>query len=188
DVYGLAAVLYELLTGTRVAGRRDAQAVLERVLAGDEPAAPSAVVRRPATRRPLTAADDTAPAPVGLRPDALRRRLTGDLDAILLRALRPRPEERYPSVAALRDDLERHLSGRPVLARGNARVYRIRRFVRRHRVSVSVAAAALLLVTGSAVGLAVQRGALLDERNRATAAAQDAAREAETARQVTALV
>lgn len=172
DVYGLSALLYELLTGTRPYGGRDAQAVLEGVIAGDEPTAPSeAVVDAPA-----------APA------DTLRRRLSGDLDAILLHGLRARPEERYPSIAALREDLERHLTGHAVRARGDARLYRFRRFVRRHGLPVGLAAGTFLVVAGSAVGLAVQRGALVTERNRAAAAAEVAAREAETARQVTALI
>jgi eukaryotic-like serine/threonine-protein kinase len=172
DVYGLSAMLYELLTGTRPYAGRGALSVLERVIAGAEPAAPSAAV------------GPSEAAPHG----SLRRRLSGDLDAILLRGLRARPEERYASVAALREDLERHLSGRAVVARGDARLYRLRRFVRRHRLPVGIAASTFLVVAGSAVGLAVQRSALVDERNRTAAAAEFAAREAETARQVTGLI
>lgn len=172
DVYGLSALLYELLTGTRPYGGRDTQAVLEGVIAGDEPTAPSAAVSALEPARSAT----------------LRRRLAGDLDAIVLRGLRARPEERYASAAALREDLERHLSGRAVHARGDACLYRFRRFVGRHRLAVGIATGTFLLVAGSAVGLAFQRGALIEERNRTAAAAEVAAREAETAHQVTALI
>src|SRR5690606_21786950 len=151
---------------------RGTQAGREGVLAADQPAAPSRAVSALEPARSAT----------------LRRRLAGDLDAIVLRGLRARPEERYASAAALREDLERHLSGRAVHARGDARLYRFRRFVGRHRLAVGVATGTFLLVAGSAVGLAFQRSALIEERNRTAAAAEAAAREAETAHQVTALI
>ncbi len=169
DVFTLAALLYELLTGSRPYERRPDGSVLERMIRGDEPTAPSAVV-----------AHDAVVVP-GLEGAALRRRLGGDLDAILLRALQTRPETRYASVAAFREDLERHLAGAPVAARGDARWYRFRRFVRRHRGPMLVAAGAFLLVTGSAVGLALQRAAVVE-------AAQRARQEAATAREVTAFL
>ena len=81
----------------------------------------------------------------------------GDLDAILLRALQTRPEARYESVAAMRDDLRRHLSGHPVSARGDAALYRARRFVRRHRAPVATAAGAFLMLEDAATAAA--RGA-----------------------------
>lgn len=169
DVFALAALLYELLTGARPYERRPDGSVLERMIRGDEPTAPSAVV------------SDEAPGIAGIDGRALRRRLGGDLDAILLRALQTRPEARYASMAAFREDLERHLGGSPVQARGDARWYRFRRFARRHRGPLAVAAAAFLVVGGSAVGLALQRGAV-------TAAAERARVEAATAREVTAFL
>ncbi|HSG46528.1 MAG TPA: serine/threonine-protein kinase [Longimicrobiales bacterium] len=170
DVYGLAAVLYELLTGVRPWASRGDQSVLERVVQGEEPTAPSAA----AAGNPA-AADWGVTGPI----------LSGDLDAILLRGLRARPGDRYPSVAAFRDDLERYLAGRAVLARADDRLYRARRFLGRYRWPLGAAAGAFLVVAGSAAGLAVQRGALLEERSRAEAAAEDALREAATARRVT---
>lgn len=169
DVFTLAALLYELLTGSRPYERRPDGSVLERMIRGDEPTAPSAVV------------SDGGGVVPGLEGAALRRRLGGDLDAILLRALQTRPEARYASVAAFREDLERHLAGAPVAARGDARWYRFRRFVRRHRGPLLVAGGVFLLVAGSAVGLAVQRAAVVD-------AAERARREAATAREVTAFL
>lgn len=193
DVYALAGLLYELLTGLRPYSRRGSETVLERMIRGDEPTAPSAAVvaAGPSTRSRMAAEERDqagAPTPIGVDPRALRRRLSGDVDAILLCALQTRPEARYESVAALRDDLERHLSARPVAARGNALSYRARRFVRRHRTLVATASGVLLLVAGSVAGLAMQRRAVLAERNRAQAAAETATEKAEAARQVTAFL
>ena len=190
DVFSLSALLYLLLTGQRPYQAREGESVLQRVIRGDEPTAPSAAV---AGLPPGGAGiDDSDGIPryevLDARrttADELRRRLGGDLDAILLRGLQSRPEERYGSVTALKEDLQRHLAGQPVVARGDAFLYRARKFTRRHRAAVSVASAAFLLVSGSAVGLAVQQRAVVQERNRAEAAAATASQEAETARQVT---
>ncbi len=173
DVFALGGLLYQLLTGLRPYSNREPGSVLERMIRGDEPTAPS---------------DAVALGEAGEGREVLRRRLSGDLDAILLRALRTRPEERYGSVAAFREDLEHHLAGRAVGARGDAKMYRTRRFVYRHRVSVAAVAIVFLVSLGSAVGLALQRAAVVEERNRATVAAEAARHEAETARQVTAFL
>jgi serine/threonine-protein kinase len=193
DVYALGGLLYELLTGIRPYSRRGSESVLERMIRNAEPTAPSAAVFPTGSEDGVGEAEGISrlgglPGVPGTNPDALRRRLSGDLDAILLRALQTRPEARYESVAAMRDDLRRHLSGHPVSARGDAALYRARRFVRRHRAPVATAAGAFLIAVGSAVGLAVQRGAVLEEQRRAEVAAETASREAETARQVTAFL
>ncbi len=190
DVYSLTALLYELLTSVRPYARGADPSVLERVVEGAEPTAPSAAIP-PAnvnTEGALKASSLSLAgvyAARGTTPDALRRRLSGDLDAILMRGLRARPSDRYPSVRALRDDLERHLAGEAVTARGDAWSYRAGKFTSRHRTPLVIAAAVFLLTAGSAAGLAVQRGNLIEERNRAEAASTLAARESETARQVT---
>jgi serine/threonine protein kinase len=123
DVYSLGAVLYELLTGApavRIEGTGLAalQAILD-----VEPARPSVVA--PASRR---------------------RALAGDLDNIVLAALRKEPARRYRSVEALSLDLRRYLDGRPVEARPGTWSYRAGKFLRRHRLPVAVAAAGLGLV------------------------------------------
>lgn len=85
-------------------------------------------------------------------PGKLRRELEGDLEHIVQKALRKRPEDRYLTVAALADDIHRHLQGEPVLARDGSGWYRLGRFVRRHRLAVGAAAA---VVVALGIGLAV---------------------------------
>jgi serine/threonine-protein kinase len=115
DVYGLGAVLYELLTGRRphqFAHRTPSE--VERVIVREDPAPPGTIARH----------------------------LRGDLDTVVLRALHKDPARRYPSVEALAEDLRRHLAGLPVAARQDSMIYRAGKFVRRHRVGVSAAAVA----------------------------------------------
>ncbi len=188
DVYALTVLLFQLLTGVLPYSRRGPDSVLERVIRGAEPTAPSEAVRRLSEPEATAEVGDSVFKARSTTAAALRRTLDGDLDAILLHGLRSRPEDRYGSAAALRDDLERYLSGAAVTVRGDLILYRARKFARRHRVSVGAAAALFLVVTGSAVGLGLQRRAVVAERNRAEAAAAAASREAETSRQVTAFL
>ena len=142
DVYSLALVLYRLLTGrSPVAEERVSPAELLAALTTDTLPPPS-----------------TDPAPesattMGLGSvDRLRRLLHGELDAVILKALRLEPERRYPSVEALADDLLRYLKGLPVTARPDTAWYRASRFVRRRRGLVGGAiAATLALVAGTGV-------------------------------------
>ncbi|EHR73397.1 serine/threonine protein kinase [Burkholderiales bacterium JOSHI_001] len=127
DVYGLGVVLCELLCGQRPYRLpRASRAALEDAILQAEPVPPS-----------QAAADQR-----------LRAALRGDLDTIVLKALKKRPEERYASVQALADDLQRHLQQQPVLARPDSRWYRWRRFVRRHRLGVAAGAALAVAVLG----------------------------------------
>jgi serine/threonine-protein kinase len=118
DVYALGVVLYELLVGSRP--MRDARsAAIDPI--GDV-TAPSAALDR-------TTGD------AGKR----RRELRGDLDRISLTALAAEPQRRYPSVEALAADLQHYLQGRPIAARGDSAMYRLRKFVRRNRWTVATA-------------------------------------------------
>lgn len=153
DVYGLGAVLYELLAGSSPLRRerlRDISlAEILRLVREEEPERPSARF----DALPSEARKEVASCR-GETPESWLRQLRGDLDWIVLRAVEKEPDRRYPSVAALSADLERFLGDEPVDARPPSRLYRIRKFVRRNRAfTSSVAAIATVLVAATVVSV-----------------------------------
>lgn len=145
DVYSLGVVLYEVLTDQKPYRlRRQSDAEWETAILDVDPPRPSQAVLRAAE--------------AGLRDGAsarrLARRLRGDLDNIVLKALHKPLAQRYASVEALAGDLLRHLQGRPVQARPQHLGYRMQKYVRRHRWGLGFGSAALLAlaaVSGTAV-------------------------------------
>jgi len=159
DVYALGMVLYELLSGARPYRVANGSALeLERAIVDTVPPPPSTSARRVAD----------AAAARGSTPERLGRRLAGDLDAIVLRAIAKDPARRYASAAALGEDVARHLAGRPVLARPDALGYRVRSFVRRHRLGVAATLLVVLAVAGGAGTTLWQTRARLREARKAS--------------------
>ncbi len=175
DVYSLGVLLYELLTGCRPLNLQG-QASIERLVSEVEPEPPSAAVLRAPEGADGRTAEERARSR-GTSPEKLRRMLEGDLDNIVLMALRKAPARRYASAEQLAEDLRRHLDGLPVRARKDTIRYRTGKFVRRNRYALGTAAAVFALVVAFGVNRAQLARALAEERDVAR-------REAETARHV----
>jgi tetratricopeptide (TPR) repeat protein/tRNA A-37 threonylcarbamoyl transferase component Bud32 len=163
DVYALGVLLCQILSGAlpyAITGIRPSE--IERAICEEEARAPSVLCAggdREVARRRVRAR--------GTTPARLARRLAGDLDNIVLTALRKDPRERYGSVQELADDLERHLRGMPVRARADTWRYRSAKFVRRHRAGVAAAAALLLALVGVAATMTFQARRIAAERDAA---------------------
>jgi non-specific serine/threonine protein kinase/serine/threonine-protein kinase len=149
DVYSLGVVLYQLLTSHRPYQFKNYESqVIEQVVSFAEPVKPSAI-----------AAHD--------KNEKLRRQLAGELDAIVMMALRKEPQRRYSSVEQLSEDIRRHLEGRPVRARPDTMTYRAGKFVKRHKVGIGAVALLVLTLIGGVVATAWQARIARAERARA---------------------
>ncbi|MCP3958211.1 MAG: tetratricopeptide repeat protein [bacterium] len=164
DVYSLGVLLYKLLTG-RVPFRLDRlqPQEIEDILSREAPAPSSAVMES------LEAPEGSIAYLRGLRPEQLRRSLAGDLDNIVLMALRKEPARRYSSAEQFAEDLRRHLEGMPVRARQPSLRYRAEKFLRRHRLGVAAAAVFLALAMTFAGIIVLQSSQVEKQRDDATA-------------------
>ena len=154
DVYSLGVVLYELLCG-RSPYQFSSQSPHEmaRVITEAEPRRPSTVITRESDHSKLE-----------IRNSKLLR---GDLDNIVLMALRKEPERRYQSVEQFSEDIRRHLENRPVLARKDTLDYRAAKFARRNKVGLAAAALVLLILIGGIVATSRQARIANREKRRA---------------------
>lgn len=150
DIYQLGIVLYELLTGYRpyeVEGRSPAE--IERNICNELPTRPSAAITKlPAIRNHSEGTSHQISSRRNTSPERLTRQLKGDLDTIILKAMKNEPERRYDSAEQLGADIQLYLSGRPVLAYPDSWIYRSQKFIHRHTAGFTTAIAFLLLVIG----------------------------------------
>jgi len=163
DVYSLGAILYVLLTGSLPFAqdkKRTLAEVLYQLREEDPP--------RPSTRtRVQSESTRTAAEARGTEPKQLTSLLSGDLDWIAMKALERDRNQRYGTPSELATDVRRYLNNEPVAARPASVSYRLRKYIRRHRSGVAVAAGLVLLLAGFTAMQAVQVRRITRERDRA---------------------
>jgi non-specific serine/threonine protein kinase/serine/threonine-protein kinase len=155
DIYSLGVLLYRLLTGFHPYQLKTHTALeLERAICQTEPAKPSVSVMHGGENGAMTFEG---------RPENLARQLKGDLDMIVLMAMRKEPQRRYPSAEHLSEDLRRHLEGLPVTACKDSWRYRCRKFTARNKAPVA-ATAAIVVALFSSTFIAQRQAAVAEKR------------------------
>ncbi|MEM6794862.1 MAG: serine/threonine-protein kinase [Acidobacteriota bacterium] len=174
DLYSLGVLLYALLAGrppydfASLEPKALYEAICER-----RPPPPSQSLKGGEEDRENTRAIARAR---GAGVSALRQRLKGDLDTLTMKALRKKPEERYPTVAALAEDIDRTLSHRPISARPESAGYRFAKLVRRHPYGAAATAALLLAIALGVMATLRATWQAREQRDRAQASMTEAER------------
>jgi WD40 repeat protein/serine/threonine protein kinase len=185
DIYSLGMILYELLAGRRpyeLGGHSRSE--IHRIVTTDrEPPRPSEMVQRHGPGGPDKNGHDpeAIAAARGVHPAQLVRQLRGDLDNIVLMALRREPQRRYSSAEQFLADIDRHLDHQPVLAAPPSSLYRLAKFARRNRAACALIAALVFGLIGSVTGGLIA----LRSRDAARAAEEVARHQAERLRRET---
>jgi eukaryotic-like serine/threonine-protein kinase len=162
DIFQLGTLLYLMLTGA--------------LPHGDAVDSPVTLIAAVLDRTPPLPSDAVAEAGIGDTPrNRVRSALRGDLDTIIMKALRKEPQRRYGSVPELAEDIRRHLDGVPVRARADSRSYRAGRFLRRNRAPVAVSGVLFAGLIAGVAGLTVHSNRLEEERDWARIEADRAA-------------
>lgn len=163
DVYSLGVLLYLLLSGQHPAGAAThSPAEMIKAIVDTEAPRLSNLVTATGSDREIANAARRAST-----PDKLRRAVRGDLETIVGKALKKNPRERYSSVTALAEDLQRYLKHEPISARPDSLTYRATKFVRRNRTAVALATLAMAAVVAGVVGTLIQARTVRQQRDAA---------------------
>lgn len=162
DVYSSGTLLYELLTGQHPAGSaaHTPAGLVKAIVEMDAPGMGEVIAVNGKEARAIAVTRATT-------PDKLRRALRGDLETVVAKALKKDPQERYASATAMSDDLRRYLGNKPVSARSDTVAYRARKFVRRNRTAVALAALAFMASVAGVTSTLIQSRTARAERDRA---------------------
>lgn len=168
DVYSLGVILYELITGHKPhKAPSGSHHELASMICDEIPVRPSTAVRKSTVTVRKSKNESQPTVAIGqIDPIRLQRRLVGDLDNIVLMALRKEPHRRYGSAEQLAEDIRRHLTGLPVIARKDTFRYRASKFVQRNRPGVIAAAVVVLSFIGGIIGTSVALVRVQEEKSK----------------------